>query len=358
MIGAASRRRTSVSGGRDRRHRRGRGRPATALLLDHPPARHDRRRQRRARVPGGCRHPERPHRAHRRPFGRAGAGRDRCLGAVRRARVHQHPQPRRTRRARHRREHADAGRDHRDSEPGWCRRDRSAPAVERGGEGRARRQHRRLHRLQQRLVRSRRRREPPADRRRDRADARLRHERARRRRMGRLRRPRLQAGLLRGDRGSRARRRRRGAVAHELPESRPADAGGQFQLARRGRRDDRDRREGRAGAGRHAHEGTGARAGLCRHAARDDAGGDRARALRGGRCLPVSLGTDRARRADHPAVGAGWRTRRDAEAVPRSGAARPHRRRVRGGDADAVRRRDRRRDPAAGDRTAADRRDA
>ena len=86
-------------------------------------------------------------------------------------------------------------------------------------------------------------------------------QRARSRRVGRLRRPRLQAGLLRADRRSRPRRRGRRAVAHQLPEPRSADAGIRLQLARRRRRDDRDRREGRRDARRDAHEGAGARAG-------------------------------------------------------------------------------------------------
>ena len=50
-------------------------------------------------------------------------------------------------------------------------------------------------------------------------------QRARSRRVGGLRRPRLQAGVLRPDRGSHPRRRGRRAVAHQLPEPRSADAG-------------------------------------------------------------------------------------------------------------------------------------
>ena len=55
--------------------------------------------------------PQRLHRGDRRPAGGAAPARDRGARALRRARIHQHPQPRVARCAADRREHADAGRD-------------------------------------------------------------------------------------------------------------------------------------------------------------------------------------------------------------------------------------------------------
>ena len=206
--------------------------------------------------------PQRLHRGDRRSSPATADARDRRPRALRRARVHQHPQSRVARRAADRREHADAGRDHRDLQRRRQRAARHRAADEDAGrcpDSPSTSAATSASTPSWQAVVGNTDRRPTAE------------EIERMRAL-------IATGLDQGawgvsagldykpgyfatHRGSDQGRRRRAAGAHQLHQSRSHHARVELQLEGRHRRDRGDRREGGPRAGRHAHEGAGPRAG-------------------------------------------------------------------------------------------------